>query len=156
MGANRRCKECGSLRENCTTHAESQAISDNSQDLDSKSDLSESLVRSSLIDQEDGAGIIGFEHELRISDVLRAKHANFKSIGSSAHSSGNCVPCLFESKHLNGLDPACFKGSLCDRCREDHAVPVFAKPTGRARQRRRLARSDYFEKRSQRHNSRLQ
>eukprot|EP00931_Biecheleriopsis_adriatica_P020107 TRINITY_DN13525_c0_g1_i4.p1 TRINITY_DN13525_c0_g1~~TRINITY_DN13525_c0_g1_i4.p1 ORF type:complete len:246 (-),score=33.31 TRINITY_DN13525_c0_g1_i4:81-710(-) len=60
---------------------------------------------------------------ISLSDVKYTLRSNVPSLGSWAHSDGNCEPCRFQ--HLHHQDPqkkpACKKGKLCGFCHASHS-----------------------------------
>lgn len=80
-----------------------------------------------------------FETTAQASTLIGARRSGFKSLGSAGHFSGSCRVCLFENRHQYAGDVPCWKGSLCDRCHEDHGP--LTKPKKKSGALRRAIRA---------------
>jgi len=76
---------------------------------------------------------------LKLSSVLEVKRRGLQSIGSLAHASGECCPCLMTSWYheKKAIGEPCKFGLMCGRCHEEHDPKEV---TAFRRQRRREAR----------------
>eukprot|EP00927_Polykrikos_kofoidii_P027003 TRINITY_DN23917_c0_g1_i1.p1 TRINITY_DN23917_c0_g1~~TRINITY_DN23917_c0_g1_i1.p1 ORF type:complete len:745 (-),score=110.02 TRINITY_DN23917_c0_g1_i1:154-2364(-) len=57
---------------------------------------------------------------VHLSELLWLKAAGLASFGSLKHSEGSCDLCVFENRFQFYETPPCKRGSLCDRCHEEH------------------------------------
>jgi len=63
-----------------------------------------------------------------LSKVMEGKRCGHKSVGSSGHSIGQCIPCLMEVRYQAGKCPEpCRYELLCGRCHEAHTEEELQK-----------------------------
>eukprot|EP00931_Biecheleriopsis_adriatica_P020105 TRINITY_DN13525_c0_g1_i2.p1 TRINITY_DN13525_c0_g1~~TRINITY_DN13525_c0_g1_i2.p1 ORF type:complete len:609 (-),score=78.88 TRINITY_DN13525_c0_g1_i2:85-1755(-) len=80
---------------------------------------------------------------ISLSDVMYTLQSNIPSLGSWAHSDGNCEPCRFQYQHHQDPQkyPECTKGKLCGFCHASHSEE-YRKHARNATVRNRRRRKD--------------